>query len=126
MQMKQIDKKEVLYLTIMKVFFDQIINGEKTKEYREPTDYWIRRLFVVEGDKVLRLKPFRYVRLCVGYHKDREEALVEIKNIGFYEFINDIPDGFEKGDKSLVIELGEVVSKKLKSESSGKVTKTVV
>ena len=113
--MNDIDKKEVLYLTIMKVFFDQIISGEKIEEYREPTDYWFRRLYVIENNVPVRPKPFKYVRLCVGYHKNREEAIVEIKSINFFEFINDIPDGFERGDKSLVIELGKIISTKLKS-----------
>ena len=35
---------------------------------------------------------------------------MEIKNIGYYQFVNNIPDGFEKGDESFVIELGKVIN----------------
>lgn len=113
MNINQIDKKDVLYLTIKKVFFDQIISGDKTEEYRDPTDYWIRRLMYVDkNDNVTGFKPFKYVRLCVGYNKDREEALVEIKSIKLFEFVKDIPAGFEKGDTMFTIALSKVIWKK--------------
>lgn len=114
--MNKINKKDVLYVTIKKVFFDQIMSGEKTEEYREPTDYWFRRLFIIENNVAIKPKPFKYIRLCVGYHRDREEALVEIKNLDLYKFIYNIPDGFEKGDESFVIDLGKVISKKVKNQ----------
>ena len=110
------NKNEVLYLTIMKVFFDQIISGKKVEEFREPTDYWFRRLFIIEDNTVIKPKPFKYARFCVGYHKDREEALVEIKDIGYYEFVDYIPEGFEKGDEAIVIQLGKILSTKLKNK----------
>ncbi|HSO88322.1 MAG TPA: hypothetical protein VLQ91_17340, partial [Draconibacterium sp.] len=60
-------------------------------------------------------KPYKFIRFCVGYHKDREESVVEIKDIYICEFVKNIPEGFEKGDTSFVIELGRIVSRKAKS-----------
>lgn len=38
-------KKKVLTLTISKQWFDMILSGEKTEEYREIKPYWVARLF---------------------------------------------------------------------------------
>ena len=35
----------VLYLTLKKKWFDMILSGEKTEEYREIKEYWLWRLF---------------------------------------------------------------------------------
>ena len=37
-------KKNVLTLTVSKQWFDMIVTGEKTEEYREIKPYWIKRL----------------------------------------------------------------------------------
>ena len=37
-------KKKVLTLTVSKQWFDMIVVGEKTEEYREIKKYWIKRL----------------------------------------------------------------------------------
>ena len=37
--------KEVLHLVLMKDPFERIMNGTKTIEYRDRTDYWNRRLY---------------------------------------------------------------------------------
>lgn len=39
------DKKKVLTLTVSKEWFDMILSGEKTEEYREIKPYWVARLF---------------------------------------------------------------------------------
>lgn len=38
-------KKNVLTLTVSKQWFDMIVTGEKTEEYREIKPYWVARLF---------------------------------------------------------------------------------
>lgn len=109
---KPTPENDILYVTIKKEFFDQIMSGEKKEEYREPTDYWFRRLMVIENNIPVAVKPFKYIRLCVGYNKDREEAIVEIKDIYHCKFVKNIPEGFRKGDESFVIELGQIISRK--------------
>lgn len=112
-----LNNSDVLYVTIKKVYFDLILSGAKTEEYREPTDYWFRRLMISKNGIPDRFKPFKYIRLCVGYHRDREEAILKIKNIYLAKFVRKIPEGFQKGDTSFVIELGELVTKKTKIQS---------
>ena len=36
--------KKVLHLNLYRKYFDQILKGEKTTEYREVTPYWSKRL----------------------------------------------------------------------------------
>ena len=38
-------EKKVLTLTVSKQWFDMIVSGEKTEEYREIKPYWVARLF---------------------------------------------------------------------------------
>lgn len=38
------NKKKVLTLTVSKQWFDKIVSGEKTEEYREIKPYWVARL----------------------------------------------------------------------------------
>ena len=40
-------KKKILTLTVSKQWFDMIVAGEKTEEYREIKGYWIVRLYDV-------------------------------------------------------------------------------
>lgn len=37
--------EKVLTLTVSKQWFDMIVTGEKTEEYREIKPYWVRRIF---------------------------------------------------------------------------------
>ena len=70
-----------LYLIIEKRPFDEIMNGTKKEEYRFMSDGNINRLtYRLDGRRYL--KPYDRIRLCVGYHKKREEALVEVTDIG--------------------------------------------
>ncbi len=69
-----------LYLVIEKRFFDEIMNGTKKEEYRFISEGNINRLtYRLDGHRYL--KPYDRIRLCVGYHKNREEALVEVTGI---------------------------------------------
>lgn len=69
-----------LYLVIEKHPFDEIMRGVKTEEYRYLSDGNINRMtYRYEGRRYL--KPFDRIRLCVGYHKNREEAVVEVTGI---------------------------------------------
>lgn len=35
---------DVLFLILKKKYYEQILSGEKTEEFREVTPYWIKRL----------------------------------------------------------------------------------
>ena len=45
--------KSVLHLVLKHNWFDKIVSGEKTSEYRECSDYWNRRLSNKHYDTVV-------------------------------------------------------------------------
>lgn len=70
-----------LYLVIEKEWFDRIKDGSKKEEYRSLSDTTMSRYTYKGEDGRRYLKPYDRIRLCVGYHRQREEALVEIVGI---------------------------------------------
>lgn len=98
-------KKKVLTLTISKQWFDMIVTGEKTEEYREIKTYWLARLFQNNSNIVdvrylasglagrtdllkkyistqrIVLKQYTHVLFINGYSKDSQRIEKEIKNI---------------------------------------------
>lgn len=131
------EKKDlkVLDLIIKQEYFDAIISGEKTQETREVKPTTIKKLleldeegFEVE-DKDGNSVPIKYdaLQLFVGYRKDRDTALVEVKDA--YTVVHLDEDGqpiimLEEEDKQgnegtwvlqdVVYELGRVLSKQCK------------
>lgn len=100
-------KENTLYLPIKQVYFDQIIAGTKKEEYREIKDTTYKKYLYsdVDGnpdisedtpedfvDDIMAYNngkyPFvpieyRFLNLAVGYAKERDTAIVEVKNITF-------------------------------------------
>lgn len=132
---------KVLNLIIKQKYFDAILSGEKTEEYREirPTTFRKYCRYIVEGKKYERLEdykgdtpfedlefdvePIQYdaIRLYVGYNKDRDSALVKVKNciIEFFVDENDEDITYEYNGTTycmsqMVYELGEVLEKQVK------------
>jgi hypothetical protein len=68
---------EILYLTLMKVWYDQIKNGTKKVEYREIKPYWTKRLFNQDGTP----KQFKKIEFKNGYSKNAPKMQVEYKGI---------------------------------------------
>ena len=98
-------KKKVLTLTISKQWFDMIVAGEKTEEYREIKPYWVARLFqdnsniidvqylssalagrtdllkkYINAQKIV-LKQYTHVLFINGYRKDSPRIEKEIESI---------------------------------------------
>ena len=84
-------KKKVLTLTISKQWFDMILSGEKTEEYREIKPYWIKRLttncevaYDVAAEtycgKVL-YRHYTHVLFINGYRNDSPRIEKEIESI---------------------------------------------
>lgn len=106
-------KENTLYLPIKQVYFDQIIAGTKTEEYREIKEGITANRYLLKdsnGKYVLNSdvtdfgkeyyiddynngnfpfvpKPYKYLYLAVGYAKERDTALVEVTG---YRFIPDM------------------------------------
>lgn len=99
-------------LIIKEVYFNEIIEGKKIEEYRSLSDHYFRMFFEKnsEGEYEFK-KPIDKIILAVGYSPTRKTAVVELKDIYICEFMNDIPEGFEKGDECFILELGKVLER---------------
>ena len=83
--------KKVLTLTVSKKWFDMIVAGEKTEEYREIKTYWIKRLTTncevsydvaaeTYCERVL-YRPYTHILFINGYRKDSPRIEKEIESI---------------------------------------------
>lgn len=103
------NKQNTLYLPIKQVYFDQIIAGTKTEEFREikegitanryllkdeegkyavntevadPTKEWYIDDYN-DGNFPFLPKPYKYLSLAVGYAKERDTAIVRVDGYRF-------------------------------------------
>lgn len=77
---------KVLTLNIKKVYFDEILKGEKPIEYRELKQTTINKYtYIDEADGKRYLRRYDALRLFVGYNKNRESAIVEVLNTTYNE-----------------------------------------
>lgn len=84
-------EKKVLTLTVSKEWFDMIVAGKKTEEYREIKPYWIKRLTTnceVPYDVAAETncgevlyRPYTHVLFINGYSKDSPRIEKEIESI---------------------------------------------
>lgn len=102
---------DTLFLTIKKVWLDKIIAGSKIIEYRDFTEYYISRLCICnkETGDIEDTKPYRYVLFQAGYSKKSPRAKFELKGIFLTEYINEIPEFYNKGDMAFELEIGKQV-----------------
>lgn len=117
-----IDAKGVVYLTIAREPLERIVSGDKTVEFRDLSDHYIKKFFKVEGDAVVGVKPFTHVLFQAGYSATSPRALVEFNGAGTKEAEQKSPltergkrvyaeaerEGFIEDDEWLGIELGKV------------------
>ena len=72
---------KVLTLNIKKMYYDEILSGVKDIEYRQLKQTTLNRFtYLDESDGKRYLRRYDAIRFFVGYHKDRESALVQIKD----------------------------------------------
>ena len=77
---------KVLTLNIKKIYFDEIMSGVKKVEYRELKQTTLNKYtYVDESDGKRYLRRYDAIRLFVGYHKDRESALIQVKDITYHQ-----------------------------------------
>lgn len=100
------DKGNTLYLPIKGVYFNAIMSGEKTEEYREVKETTYSKYLLTMGKEQFALredfpdvdfaldvynngffpflpKPYKFLKLAVGYEKERDWAIVEVTGISF-------------------------------------------
>lgn len=79
---------KVLTLNIKKIYFDEIMSGAKKIEYRELKQTTLNKYtYLDESDGKRYLRRYDAIRFFVGYHKDRESAWVQVKDITYNEGI---------------------------------------
>jgi len=80
----------ILHLNLYRKYFDAIVNGTKTIEYRKKTEYWKKR---IEG------RDYDVIKFRNGYAKDAPTMVVEY---GGYEV------GFNGIGEEYRIKLGNI------------------
>lgn len=88
---------KILNLIIKQKYFDSILCGQKVQEFREVKPTTIAKLLQLdeEGFEVTdengNAQPIEYdaIRFYVGYNKDRDSALVEVKSAYCEIFVDD-------------------------------------
>lgn len=79
---------KVLTLNIKKEYFDEIMSGAKKIEYREIKQTTLNKYtYIDEADGKRYLRRYDALHLFVGYHKDRESAIVQVTDITYNEGI---------------------------------------
>lgn len=111
---------EILTLIIKQKFFDEILSGKKTQEFREIRPTTQKKYcqldadgYCVEKDGVLQPKRYDAIQFFVGYNKDRASALVEVKDaqIELFEDENHTYQGEIYLAAQVVYDLGKVIEK---------------
>lgn len=126
---------KTLNLIIKQTYFDQILAGTKTQEFREIKPTTSKKLvhYLHEGtiyesfEKVppegdVEAIPIKYdaILFFVGYNKDRDSALVEVKDAFIEFFVDENEEVIEyeyKGEiyvaAQMVYDLGKVIEKNI-------------
>ena len=93
----------VLTLNIKKIYFDEIMSGAMKIEYRELKQTTLNKYtYLDESDGKRYLRRYDAIRFFVGYHKDRESALVQVKDITYNEGIVEYHLGLVLVDKEII------------------------
>ncbi len=128
---------KTLTLIIKQIYFDQILAGTKTQEFREIKQSTEKKYLIYideDGNRYTRnddipfeknihfeIIPYDAIQLYVGYNKDRDSALIEVKNIEVdvldtnWGFMIIRQSGILHYRAQMVYTLGNVLSKSVKS-----------
>lgn len=111
-------------LIIKEEYFNEILEGVKTEEYRSLSEHYFR-MFSTKNDngEYANIKDIKEIILAVGYSKNRKTMRVQLKDLYIVEFWNDIPEGFQKGDECFVLELGEIIETNFNNHGRNSTTK---
>ena len=80
----------VLDLVMKHYWFDKIKSGEKTHEYRVATDYWFKRLLIIEekyGKLVFTIKNY-FCIFCCGYPNKNDNSKRLKARIEYIQIVN--------------------------------------
>jgi len=91
---------KTLHLTLKRKWFDMIKSGEKKEEYREIKPFWTKRFNNIRCSS----EPTKTVTFSNGYHKDRDQFVIELKAI--YIRHGRLDWGAEEDTNYFVLKLG--------------------
>ena len=106
---------ERLKLTLTKEWFDLILEGKKTFEYREYKKHWIQRLQTKNKETGFYggTRNYKYIEFTNGYGNHRPWMLIEFIGVSIMKGVDIKPDNNEGIDPKkdyFVIGLGELIS----------------
>ncbi|WVX90425.1 hypothetical protein [Riemerella phage vB_RanS_GDF21] len=105
------NEEKQLYLVLTREWFNEILSGRKKEEYRTFTDFYIRRLAVIDKDgDLIDTKKYETVKFQMGYSKTAPQMIVEVKEI-LIEHDKDAGDELTTDNCNFVIVLGDILSK---------------
>lgn len=100
-----------LYLVLAKEWFNEILQGRKTEEYRGFTDHNIRRLGISKNGEFAGCRQYDTVKFQLGYTKDAPQMIVEVKEI-LLEVDDENADLLNKENCNFTIVLGKILDRK--------------
>lgn len=73
----------MLTLPIKRKWFDMIVSGQKKTEYRDISDYWIKRLSSEVERQGIKAPFDKGLKVCIkaGYSKDAPAALLTLRRV---------------------------------------------
>jgi len=122
-QANGIKRENVLFLNIYRANLKRIADGSKKVEFRDLTDYYLRKLqFVDKKNQAIGLKPIHYIVFKGGYTADSPMMLVKLvdwysiekgynSNTEEGKFIREEAkkEGFTDDDEYIGLILGEIL-----------------
>jgi hypothetical protein len=82
---KQIKKDNIVYMTIKQIYLQQMREGTKTVEYRDTTNFYIKKFFKMNtANRIETQKSTTHLLLQGGYNPDSPRILIELKGIMIY------------------------------------------
>lgn len=77
-----LSKENILYLPIARVHLRRIVDGSKTVEFRDLTDYYLKKINNYKNLKYDSTKPITHILFQGGYNPDSPRVLAELKYTG--------------------------------------------
>lgn len=114
---------EILTLIIKQKFFDEILSGKKTQEFRDIRPTTQKKYcqldadgYCVEIDGIFQPRHYDAIQFFVGYNKNRAGALVEVKDTKIELFVDENNEFIELEQNGkpyfmaqIVYDLGKVI-----------------
>jgi len=106
----------ILTLIIKQSYFDQILTGEKLQEFREIRPKSLKKYcevgkngLAVVNDGIVQARKYDAIRFFVGYNKDRDTALVEVKDANIEIFVDEEGEFIEYEEAGEIYIMSQVV-----------------